>query len=163
MKEFVAEIERLKGDLTNAREKNGIVIPQEAWDQQLKEQEEVQTQLDETKRQVIWLESQLRAVREEFQQSVVLLQNRDLELKNTEAALAITVEGLETTRNELTIVRGNFEKECIVREAHEQTEVRLNRIAEELKCTLENGIADVQSLFQKLGMPWRNCLMVIAE
>ncbi|KAF8522279.1 kinesin-domain-containing protein [Hysterangium stoloniferum] len=160
MKEYVAEIERLKGDLTNAREKNGIVIQQEAWDQQLKEQEEVQTKLDETKRQVTWIESQLCAVREEFDQSVTLLQKRELELINTKEALKITAESLETTRNELRGVRGDFEKECIVREAHEQTEVRLNLVAEELKGTLEKSLADAQSLFEKLG---RKSLMANAN
>ena len=81
LKEYVAEIERLKADVLAAREKNGIILPEERWNQIMSEQELHETEMQEARKQVDIVESQLRNVREEFEQSIALLMKRDGELK----------------------------------------------------------------------------------
>jgi kinesin family protein 11 len=66
----VAEIERLKADVLAAREKNGIFFSEETWNQLTTEQELKQTETEEAKKQLEIVESQLRSVREEFEQSI---------------------------------------------------------------------------------------------
>lgn len=77
LKEHVAEIERLKADLLAVREKNGIFLSEETWTQLTAEQELRQTEFEEAKKQVEIVESQMQAVREEFDQSIALLMKRD--------------------------------------------------------------------------------------
>jgi kinesin family member 11 len=87
LKEYVAEIERLKADVLAAREKNGIFFSEETWNQLSAEQELRQTEMEEAKKQVEIVECQLRSVREEFEQSIALLMKRDGELKVTKERL----------------------------------------------------------------------------
>ena len=78
IKEYVAEIERLKADVLAAREKNGIFFSEETWNQISAEQELRQTELDEAKKQVAIVENQLMAVRDEFDQSIGMLKKREM-------------------------------------------------------------------------------------
>ncbi len=52
LKDYVAEIDRLKSDLMAAREKNGIFMAQETLEEMRIEGEMRQTELDEAKKQV---------------------------------------------------------------------------------------------------------------
>src|SRR5437763_1927728 len=52
LKEYVAEIERLKADVLAAREKNGIFFSEETWNQLTVEQELRQTECEEARKQV---------------------------------------------------------------------------------------------------------------
>lgn len=76
LKEYVAEIERLKADVLAAREKNGIFFSEETWQQMSAEQELKDTEVQESKKQIEIMESQLRNVREEFEQAIALLMRR---------------------------------------------------------------------------------------
>ncbi|KAJ7632641.1 kinesin 2 [Roridomyces roridus] len=150
LKEYVAEIERLKADVLAAREKNGIFFSEETWTQLNAEQEMRQTELEEAKRQVEIVEGQMRTVREEFEQSIALLKKRESELKNTREQLSETEEKLVQNKAELKLVQGAFEEEVVVRQAHEETEGTLNEVAFGLRATVRESIKDVAGLFEKL-------------
>ena len=151
LKEYVAEIERLKSDLLAAREKNGIFFSEETWNQMATEQELKSTELEEAKKQVEIVENQIRAVREEFEQSIGLLKIRERELNETRDKLK-GVEGvLQQKEKELTAVTGALEEEVVVRKAHCDTEATLDGVANGLKGVVERSIHDVSELFQKLG------------
>lgn len=151
LKEYVAEIERLKADVLAAREKNGIFFSEETWTQISAEQELQKTELDEAKKQVDIVENQLRAVREEFDQSIGLLKLREAELKDTRERLEETEEDLKQKAAELGAVTHAFEEEVIFRQAFQESEVALDGVALGLKSIAAESIRDVGNLFDKLG------------
>lgn len=151
LKEYVAEIERLKADLLAAREKNGIFFSEETWEEMSKEQEMTRTEREEALKQVEVVEAQLRAVREEFEQSIALLMRRDEELRKTRAKLHGTEQVLQVKEGELKVVKVALEEEVVVREAFQATEGTLDQVAHGLKDVVQQSVSDVGGLFDKLG------------
>ena len=115
LKEYVAEIERLKADVLAAREKNGIFFSEERWREMSAENELRETECQEAKKQVDIIESQLRNVREEFEQSMGLLMRRDGELKETREKLQKKETQLEATEGQLKVVKTALDEEVVVR------------------------------------------------
>jgi kinesin family protein 11 len=151
LKEYIAEIERLKADLHAAREKSGIFLSEERWNQLNAEQELRQTEVLESKKQIQIIEGQMRAVREEFEQTIGLLMKRDEELKVTKGKLEKTEATLTRTEDELQETKVALNEEVIVRKAHQNTEENLNVVAEGLKGVAAEGVQDISGLFNKLG------------
>lgn len=151
LKEYVGEIERLKSDLLAAREKNGIFFSEETWNQMTVEQELMSTELEEARKQVRIVETEMRGVREEFEQSIGLLKSREGELKQTREILATAEKTLEQREEELTLVKGALEEEVVIRKAHQSTEVSLDGVAIGLKKVAGQSLQDVGRLFEKLG------------
>lgn len=152
LKEYVAEIERLKADVLAAREKNGIILPEERWNQIMAEQELHETEMQEARKQVDIVESQLRNVREEFEQSIALLMKRDGELKETKEKLQATEGELQVTETQLKVTKGALEEEVVVRQAHQLTEGKLDTVASGLKKVAQESLNDLGRLHNKLGM-----------
>ncbi|KAJ3744704.1 kinesin 2 [Lentinula detonsa] len=150
LKEYIAEIERLKADVLAAREKNGIFFSEETWAQMDTEREMRETEIEEAKKQVEIIENQMRVVREEFEQSIGLLMKRDAELKNTRQLLDNTEVELSERKEELRGVKVALEEETIVRRAHQKTEIALDSVANGLKGVAQESVHDVAALFQKL-------------
>ncbi|RDB21393.1 Kinesin-like protein bimC [Hypsizygus marmoreus] len=150
LKDYVAEIERLKADLVAAREKNGIFFSEETWTQMTIEQELRVTELEEARKQVEIVEGQMRGVREEFEQSIGLLKIRERELRDTREKLQETKETLGKREDELVLVKCALEEETVMRKAHQDTEVALDRVAAELKKVARHSVRDVAGLFDKL-------------
>lgn len=150
LKEYVAEIERLKADVLAAREKNGIFFSEETWLQLSAEQELKQTELEEAKKQVEIVENQMRGVRDEYEQSIALLKKRDGELKDTREKLKQTEDVLEMKKGELRVVKVALEEEVVVREAHQETEEVLDDVAIGLRKTAKESIRDIAGLFDAL-------------
>ncbi|KAJ7798367.1 P-loop containing nucleoside triphosphate hydrolase protein [Mycena olivaceomarginata] len=150
LKEYVVEIERLKADVLAAREKNGIFFSEETWLHLSAEQEMRKTELEEAKKQVQIVEGQMRTERDEFEQSIALLKKTEGELKDTRDQLKETEELLHGKQVELKLVQGALEEETIVRQAHQETEGRLNGVALGLKVVIRDSVKDVGGLFDKL-------------
>lgn len=159
LKEYVAEIERLKSDLLAAREKNGIFFSEETWNQMTIEQELRSTELEEAKKQVEIVDNQMRAVREEFEQSIGLLKMREGELTETREKLKDAEYVLGQKEEELLNVKKSLEEEVVVRKAHQHTEVILDGVAVGLRDVAQQSVCDASGLLQKLGefLWWRDC------
>lgn len=151
LKEYVTEIERLKSDLLAAREKNGIFFSEETWNQMTMEQELRSTELEEAKKQVEIVENQMRAVREEFEQSIGLLKMREGELSETREKLKDVEFALGRKEEELVLVKGALEEEVVMRKAHHDSEVTLDGVAVGLRNVAQESVRDVSELLQKLG------------
>ncbi|KAG1753481.1 P-loop containing nucleoside triphosphate hydrolase protein [Suillus lakei] len=150
LKEYVTEIERLKADVLAAREKNGIFFSEETWNQLTTEQELKQTEMEEAKKQVEIGESQLRSVREEFEQSIALLMKTDGELKQAKERLKEAKGELEVKEGQLKVVKGALEEEIVVRQAYQINEEKLDGVALGLKQVAAESIDDIGALFEKL-------------
>ena len=155
LKEYVAEIERLKADVLAAREKNGIFLSEERWQEMNAEQELRDTEMQEAKKQVEIVESQLRNLREEFEQSMALLMRRDGELKEAKEKLQKRETELKATEGKLEVVKGALEEEVVVRQAHQEGETVLDGVATGLKTVAHQSVDDLGRLFGKLGKCFR--------
>lgn len=151
LKEYVAEIERLKADVLAAREKTGIFISEDRWDEMTVEQELRQTELDEAKKQTTIVESQMRTLRDEYDQCIALLRQRDEDLVNTRQHLSHSEEQVLQQKSELIHLRRTLEEEIVIRRAHQTTESTLNSVALQLKTVVHQSLKDVEGLFSKLG------------
>jgi len=152
LKEYVAEIDRLKSDLLAVREKNGIYFSEESWNQMNIENELRRTELVEAKKEVTIVENQLRNVRNEFDQSIALLKQREQELHFTRNQLQLKEEALQQREVELRHTVNAYDEEVIVRQAHQETEITLNEVALGLKGVAARGLCDIEALFGKLGI-----------
>ncbi|KAF9532996.1 P-loop containing nucleoside triphosphate hydrolase protein [Crepidotus variabilis] len=150
LKEYVAEIDRLKADLLAAREKNGIYFSEETWNEMNRDNELRKTELVEAKKQVMIIENQLRGVRDEYDQSIALLKRKDEELFGVRGELQVAGEELERKEGELKEAIERVQEEVVVRAAHQNTEVVLNEVALGLKNAAAQGLKDISSLFEKL-------------
>lgn len=150
LKEYVVEIERLKADVLAAREKNGIFFSEETWNQMSAEQELRQTEMEEAKKHVEIVESQMRNVREEFEQSIALLMKRDKELGVTKEKLKETEGTLGVKEGQLKVAQVALKEEVVVREAYQMSEGVLDGVAGGLKKIAGESIQDVGGLFDKL-------------
>ncbi|KAG8922412.1 kinesin motor protein cin8, partial [Tulasnella sp. 408] len=88
LKEYVGEIEKPKADLVAPREKNGIGFSKESWEEMSGEHQQLKTLYEENRKQVEPIGSQMRAVREEFEQGMALLMKSEGRLKETKEKLA---------------------------------------------------------------------------
>lgn len=159
LKEYVGEIERLKADVLAAREKNGIFFSEETWQQMTAEQELKDTDLQEAKKQVEIIESQIKNVREEFEQSLALLMRRDGELKETKDKLQKKETELVVTEGQLRVTKGALEDEVIVRQAYQENEGVLDNVASGLKTVAHQSVDDLGRLFGKLGKRIQQAVM----
>lgn len=150
LKEYIAEIDRLKADVLAAREKNGIFFSEDTWNQLSSEHELTRTEMEEAKRQVEIVESQLKGVREEFEESMNLLAMRDAELKVTREKLTETEGFLDERETQLRETRIALQEEEVVRKAHQVTELNLDEVARGLKTMTHESLTDLDALYAKL-------------
>lgn len=151
LKEYVAEIERLKADVMAAREKNGIFFSEENWNKINTEHELKVSEAEESKKQIEVIEGQLKAVREEFEQSMSLLMKTGGELKEAKERLERTEREVERKDGELTVVKGALEEEIVIRRAHQKAELTLNGVSTQLKKVAHDSLSDLDGVFNKLG------------
>lgn len=152
LKEYGIEIERLKADLIAAREKNGIFFSEETWAQMNAEKELKETELTEARKQVTIIENQMRAIRDEYDQSIAVLKRREEELQETRGKLKQTEEQLRQREEDVIRITKAYEDEVIVRQAHQETEVTLNEVAVDLRGVAQDSLRDLSGVFDKLGM-----------
>lgn len=152
LKEYVAEIDRLRADLIATREKNGIWFAKENWQEYCAEKEQTKTECVENRRQVEIKDAQLRATKEEYEKATQLLEMERTNLKDTRERLESTEDALKRTTKELSGTRVALEEETVVKDAYVTTETRLDVVASQLKTVATESVADVGGLFGKLGM-----------
>lgn len=161
LKEMVAEMDKLRADLTATREKNGRYFDEERWAEMEAEQELLTREHAESRRAREIIEAQLLTLREEHEYNMLLLKRKDLELSEAKEGLARTAGELKATDAELAAVKNDFAEETVARKAFERSEANLDRIASGLNSVAKQGISDVEELFNKLGMQYFDYLDTI--
>lgn len=150
LKEYIGLIECLKADLLAAREKNGIYMSKESWDDMSKEQSALRQAHIDAKQQCDDLEAQIRIIREELTESLGMLMKRDGELASTKKTLEKTAADLEATTEELATTTQMHVEEKVLREAHAETEEQLDSVARGLRNVASESVADVRGLWEKV-------------
>lgn len=152
LKEMVAEMEKMRADLTATREKNGRYFDEDRWAEIEAEQDLLSREHAESRRSREIMEAQLLTLREEYEHNMLLLKRKDAELSQARDDVVRTSDKLKTTEDELTAVKIDLCEEIAIREVHESNEIALDRVATGLSSVARQGLSDLDGLFDKLGM-----------
>ncbi|KAF9580445.1 kinesin motor protein cin8 [Lunasporangiospora selenospora] len=150
IKEYLLEIDRLKADLHATREKNGVFMTQESHQALLDENTSNKDMVIETQKQAEKANQELQKVEEKFRENLKLLTVAEHRLGVATTELEVKQAELHMTQDELTTTRQSLEEESILRQAHAQTEAKLDAIATGLRSTLTASIQDNEGLHGQL-------------
>lgn len=151
LKEYMGDIDRLKGELMAAREKNGIYIPEEQWKEMHDNQAKMKSEYDEAVMRANAITVELNSRKREFDEvSTKFLATVDELALAREAERQLGVM-IEETKAELEVSRIKLEEEKVVSEAYQAGEQRVGQVAEDLKQVATESVSDVGGLFDKLG------------
>lgn len=151
LKDYVAEIERLKADVHAAREKDGIFVTETKWAAMEVELEMARTDRDEARKEVDIVKSRERNTLEELDQCMALLRRVKAENGELQNGLVIAREELGVTKVTLRRTEGALKEEVVVRQAYQDNEPALDGVAGSLKKVATESLSDLSSLFEKLG------------
>ena len=151
LREFTAEIEKLKGELIAARQRNGVYLTSESYEEITVESESRRILGEEQKAKIEIMESNLRNKVEELFSLTSNFATLKKENETTRQALDASKEVLEKTELVLADTRQNLADETLIRTAHEATEEQLFDAGSNLISTLSQTIQDVGGLHAKIS------------
>ncbi|KAL4882408.1 P-loop containing nucleoside triphosphate hydrolase protein [Aspergillus karnatakaensis] len=150
LREFTAEIEKLKGELIATRHRNGVYMSVESYEEMTMENDSRRIINEEQRAKIESMESSLRhKVQELF---TVTSKFNTLKNDNDEtlAALCSTSDVLQQTEIVLQNTRSQLEEEEMLRNAHRETEHQLHDIGKGLLSTLGQTVEDIGGLHAKI-------------
>jgi len=150
IKEYISEIERLKTDLAAARQKHGVFLTNEHFQEMTEESESRRILIEEHERKITVLETQIRNTREKLEHMSKSFTDMKKELESQSRALDETKGTLRTTEENLASTTQKLREEGVLRRAHQATESSLDLITHDLITTVDTASADANGLHAKL-------------
>ena len=150
LREFTNEIEKLKSELVATRQRNGVYLTTENYEDILGESESRRILSEEQKAKIETMETNLR---NKVQELFSLTSNFNILKKDndsTKQLLDDTKGLLEKTEIVLADTRQNLAEETALRRAHQSTEEQLSNAGGELISVLEKTVSDVGGLHSKI-------------
>jgi kinesin family protein 11 len=151
LKDYVAEIDRLKADLRASKEKDGIFVSDLRWNQMETDLEMARTERDEARKDVEIGKNRERSLKEEFDFGMDRLRKTEAVVEDLRHRLVVTKDELQVTKGELQKTTGALEDEVVVTAAYQDNERALDGVAGELKKVVEENSTDLSGLYDKLG------------
>lgn len=149
LKEFTAEIEKLKTELIATRLRNGVHLTNEAYEEMTAQSESRRILADEQAAKIVTLESNLRNKVQELFSLTSSFMGLKKEHEGTKAQLDETQGVLDQTELVLAATRKTLAEESQLRQAHQKTEEKLTTMGGELINTLKKTVDDVSGLRAK--------------
>lgn len=149
LKEFTAEIEKLKTELIATRLRNGVHLTNEAYEEMTVQSESRRILSEEQAAKIETLESNLRHKVQELFSLTSSFMGLKKEHEVTKAQLEETQSVLDQTELVLAATRNTLAEETHVREAHQKTEEQLTVLGGQLLTTLKKAVGDVGGLRAK--------------
>lgn len=150
LREFTAEIEKLKSELIATRQRNGVYLTAQTYEDMTVESESRRILSEEQRAKIETMEVNLR---NKVQELFTLTSNFN-SLKNDNDELHTSLEQardiVEKTEIVLKSTQQNLEEETLLRKAHQETEGQLHTIGTGLLSTVEKSVDDVNGLHSKL-------------
>ncbi|CAI5774769.1 KIF11 [Podarcis lilfordi] len=143
IKEYTEEIERLKRDLTSAREKNGVYISVENYDA-------LNGKLTVQEEQIAEYIDKIGAMEEELKRVTELFTVHKSEMEKCKTNLQVREKELEDTQKHLETTKVLLEEEVYIASALENTEEKLHGTAIKLLTAVKETTTDVSGLHAKL-------------
>ncbi|KAF2454328.1 P-loop containing nucleoside triphosphate hydrolase protein [Lineolata rhizophorae] len=150
LKEFTAEIEKLKSELIATRQRNGVYLTQESYEELTTESESRRILCDEQRDKIETMEINLRNKVQELFSLTTNFSSLKKDNEATKVLLDDTKGILEKTEAVLEQTRQNLKEETAMRKAHEKTEENLANIGVDLISTLGQTTSDLSGLHSKL-------------
>ncbi|KAB5578633.1 P-loop containing nucleoside triphosphate hydrolase protein [Coniochaeta sp. 2T2.1] len=149
LREFSTEIEKLKSELIATRQRNGVYLSNEDYEEITAQNESRRILTDEQAAKIETLENNLR----NKVQDLFMLNSNFMGLKKdhegTKAQLDETKDVLDQTELVLAATRKMLAEETHIRKAHQETEEKLYSVGGELLTTLKKTVDDVGGLAAK--------------
>jgi kinesin family protein 11 len=150
LREFTAEIEKLKAELIATRHRNGVYMSVESYEEMKMENESRRIISEEQRAKIESMESSLRHKVQELLTLTSKFNDLKKDNDDTLAALCSTNDVLQQTDIVLQNTRAQLEEEEMLRCAHEETEHQLQNVGKGLISTLGQTVEDINSLQSKL-------------
>ncbi|KAI1004421.1 Kinesin-like protein [Podosphaera aphanis] len=149
LKDFTVEIEKLKSELIATRQRNGVYLSNENFEEMTRESESRRILSEEQAAKIQTMEMNLRNKVQELFSLTANFMNLKKENEMAKAALDETKSVLEQTELVLETTRKSLTDEMILRKAHQETEEQLCHVANELISTLDRTVDDINGLHAK--------------
>lgn len=150
LKEFTAEIEKLKSELIATRQRNGVYLTAESYEEITTESESRRILSEEQRDKIETMESNLKNKVNELFVLTTNFQSLKRDNEVTRRALDETKNVLDKTEIVLAHTRRNLAEETHLRKAHQQTEEQLAAVGQDLLSTLGTTTDHVDRLHSKL-------------
>lgn len=149
LRDFTSEIERLKSELIATRQRNGVYLSTEMYEEITAQNESRRILTEEQAAKIETLENNLRNKVQELFSLTSSFMGLKKEHEGTRAQLDETKEVLDQTDLVLAATRKNLAEEAHLRRAHQETEEKLTAVGGELLNTLHRTVQDVGGLHAK--------------
>ncbi|KAF2771148.1 kinesin-domain-containing protein [Teratosphaeria nubilosa] len=150
LKEYTAEIEKLKSELIATRQRNGVYLTSESYEEITTESESRRILAEEQKDRIETMEANLRNKVQELFVLTTNFQSIKKDNERTREVLEGTKSVLDRTEIVLAHTKRSLAEETHLRKAHEQTEEKLAGIGEDLMGALDTTTDHVNRLHSKL-------------
>ncbi|KAK7756933.1 Kinesin-related motor protein [Diatrype stigma] len=149
LREFTHEIERLKSELIATRQRNGVYLSNETYEEMTVQSESRRIQNEEQTAKIETLESNLRNKVQELFSLTSNFMGIKKDHEATKVQLDETKGVLDQTELVLEATRKSLAEETHLRQAHERTEEQMRAVGGELIKTLKKTVNHVGGLHAK--------------
>ncbi|XP_058464149.1 kinesin-like protein Klp61F [Malaya genurostris] len=146
IKEYTEEIDRLKRELMATRDKNGIYLPEETYNELLFKSESTTKELNDKVVLIKLLKEDLAKKEAIFKEVSLNLFEKDEMLRKTEGDLCFTRHELTTTKRHLNKTKRRYAEKKVILDRHIKTEETLTGQAKELIEVVETVESDAKGL-----------------
>ena len=149
LNDFANEIEKLKGELISTRQRNGVYLSNDAYEELEAQNESRRIVLEDQGAKIETLETNLRNKTHELFSLTTTFMGLKKDHEGTRAQLDDTKGVLDQTEIVLSATRRTLAEETRIRKAHERTEEKLTEIGGQLISKLHKTVHDVSGLRAK--------------
>ena len=149
LKDFTSEIEKLKSELISTRQRNGVYLSNELYEEMTAQNESRRIVVNEQNAKIETLETNLRNKVHELFSLTTSFMGAKKDHEGTKAQLDETKGVLDQTEIVLSVTRKTLAEETQLRKAHAETEEQLSKIGGQLIGKLRGTIKDVGGLHAK--------------
>lgn len=150
LKEYTVEIEKLKSELIATRQRNGVYLTQENYDEITTVSESRRILSEEQRERLETMEVNLRNKVEDLFKLTTNFQTLKKDNEQTQLALNSTKSILDKTEIVLGHTRQNLEEETELRKAHQKTEEELAEVGRDMISTLGKTTSAIDGLRSKI-------------
>lgn len=150
IREFTSEIEKLKSELIATRQRNGVYLTSENYEEITTESESRRILTEEQRDRIETMEANLRNKAQELFVLTTNFNGLRKDIEAVQATLDGTQDVLKKTEAVLSHTEQGLREEEMLRKAHQTTEESLARVGGDLISTLGKTTTDIGGLDSKL-------------
>ncbi|KAL6859172.1 hypothetical protein ACP4OV_018174 [Aristida adscensionis] len=151
IKDLYGEIDRMKAELHATREKNGVYIPKERYDQENNERKAMADQIEQMTASLEAHQKQISELEQKYNSELQHSADLSKKLEATEKCLDHTSNLLSTTKEDLKQAQYNLKEKDFIIGEQKKAENALTHQACVLRADLEKSNRDNASLYSKIA------------